>query len=258
MSTNTLATNDAPQPRVSVWSSLSIADLYARFPACFNASNPRPLKVRIHKDLAHALWVEFVANRVEPEPRMASRILLRQRVRRLLNRYCGRPAYLQVMLENAVRIDLEGAPAGKVSKQDADYASARLAVEPPAQKPQVTAPATRAPHLPNDAPLTEDNIVPGRLELTVKFTQLPKPVELKSGMKIGIQAEKNLVITTLPPKTWKKLIKAASDWPEWVAAMTGKLGAQVTTDMGTAILLEEPNLQVFEKKPKPTIPVAPA
>jgi len=257
MSTNTLSTNEAPQPRVSVCSSLSLADLYARFPACFNARNPRPLKVHIHKDLAHALWLEFAANRVEPEPPVVSHFLLRQRLRRLLNRYCGRPAYLQVMLENADRVDLEGAPAGKVSKEDADYASAMLAVEPPAQKPQVTAPETRAPNLPNDAPLTEDNIVPGRLELTVKFTQMPKPVEVKTGMKIGIQAEKCLVITTLPPKTWRKLTKAASDWPEWVAAMTGKLGAQVQTDMGTAILLEEPNLQVFEKKAKQTIPVSP-
>ena len=258
MSANTLATNDTPQPRVDVCSSLSLADLYARFPACFTASNPRPLKVQIHKDLAHALWVELVANRGEADPHVASHLKLRRRIWRLLKRYCGRPAYLQVMRENAVRVDLEGAPAGQVSKEDAEYASARLVVEPPAPKPQVTAPATRAPHLPNDAPLTEDNIVPGRLELTVKFTQLPTPVAIKSGMKIGIQAEKNLVITTLPPKTWKKLTKAASDWPAWVAAMTGKLGAQVPTDMGTAILLEEPNLQVFEKKPKPTIPVPPA
>jgi len=52
-------------------------------------------------------------------------------------------------------------------------------------------------------------------------------------------------------KDWKKLTKANTEWPQWVAALSGTLGAQVPTDQGPAILLQEPNLQVFEKKPKP-------
>jgi hypothetical protein len=73
-------------------------------------------------------------------------------------------------------------------------------------------------------------------------------------MKIGIQTDNALVVATLRPKAWKKLTKAAEDWPQWVAALSGTLGAQVPTDKGPTIILQEPNLQVFEKKPKPATP----
>jgi len=45
---------------------------------------------------------------------------------------------------------------------------------------------------------------------------------------------------------FSKLEAAATQWPEWVAALTGQMGP--TTEGGFVLL--EPNLQVFERKPK--------
>ncbi|MBV5309769.1 MAG: hypothetical protein JZU59_10300, partial [Chromatium okenii] len=56
--------------------------------------------------------------------------------------------------------------------------------------------------------------------------------------------------TTLKPKAWKKLEKAQAEWPQWVASMTGKLGAQVNSNDGTIVMLEDAAVQVFEKKAK--------
>ncbi len=48
-------------------------------------------------------------------------------------------------------------------------------------------PGRRARH--GQHPLPKDNRVPGRLELTVHFTELPQPVAVQGGMGIGIQRE---------------------------------------------------------------------
>ena len=53
----------------------------------------------------------------------------------------------------------------------------------------------------------------GRLELTLKFPTLPKPMPVKSGMKIGIQTDSALVVATLPPKAWNDTIYADRSVP---------------------------------------------
>ena len=53
------------------------------------------------------------------------------------------------------------------------------------------------------------------------------------------------------PKVFKKLQDAQANFPMWVAAIAGKLGN--ATDDG--FILDEPNIQVFEKKPKEAKPV---
>jgi len=47
-------------------------------------------------------------------------------------------------------------------------------------------------------------------------------------------------------KVWNNLKTAAENYPQWVAAMTGKMGQGVTG----GFRLEGPAVQVFEKKPK--------
>jgi hypothetical protein len=211
-------------------------DLPALYPVCFDLKNPRPLKIGIHKDL------------------VAAGHDLRD-VRCIVSAYCRRKIYLEGMVIGAIRIDLQGQPAGEVREGDAAnaliklaYVLSKLTIRPP-KKPKP--PKEPKPVLPIDAPLTAENIVSGRLELTVKFAYLPKPVVVKAGMKIGIQTQKALVVTTLKPKAWKKLEKAKAEWPQWVASMTGKLGAQVNSDGGAIVMLEDVVLQVFEKKVKP-------
>jgi hypothetical protein len=238
-------------------------DLCARFPACFDLSNPRPLKLKIHKDLLALYAAELVfPESATKQQRSSTRWILRQRLKHAVARYCAKPAYLRASVEGTPRIALDGSTAGEVSPSEATHAAEVLSgASKPRKLPSTTLPSTTLPataaaadSLPKDAPLTEDAIVPGRLELTLKFTQLPKAVPIKDGMKIGIQTDNALVVATLRPKAWKKLTKAAEDWPQWVAALSGTLGAQVPTDKGPAIILQEPNLQVFEKKAKPATP----
>jgi sRNA-binding protein len=170
--------------------------------------------------------------------------------------YCQRIAYLKAMRIGTARIDLQGQPAGEVTEAAAIIARDELALLRPVKssKPKPSKapkpPKEPTPVLTTDAPLTAENIVSGRLELTLKFNELPKPVVVKAGMKIGIQTETALVVTTLKPKAWKKLEKAQAEWPQWVASMTGKLGAQVNSNDGTIVMLEDAAVQVFEKKAK--------
>ncbi|NEQ78519.1 MAG: hypothetical protein F6K23_39340 [Okeania sp. SIO2C9] len=51
---------------------------------------------------------------------------------------------------------------------------------------------------------------------------------------------------SVKPKTWKKMEQAAANYPQWVAAISGKLGEE--TDQG--FVLQQPGVQVFEKKAK--------
>ena len=55
-------------------------------------------------------------------------------------------------------------------------------------------------------------------------------------------------------KVWSKLVKAAQEWPSWIAALSGTMGER--TDQG--FTLAGPGLQVFEKKAKAAEATAPA
>ena len=55
---------------------------------------------------------------------------------------------------------------------------------------------------------------------------------------------------TVKPKVFKKLEDAQANYPQWVAAIAGKMGEAT----GTGFVLLGPNIQVFEKKPKEVKP----
>ena len=97
-------------------------DLAADYPACFDWANPRPLKRKLHKDLASLQGAALLG---------ADVAAFRRQVRAALADYCTRPAYLAALLPGAVRIDLEGQPAGAVTDLEAEYAQARLRGERP-------------------------------------------------------------------------------------------------------------------------------
>ena len=110
--------------------------LRTRYPQCFNSEDPRPLKVGISRDLRDAL----------PEE-VSSPIHLHD----VLAVYVGHPQYLERVKAGAVRIDLEGNPAGVVQPDEAEYAAKRLerlavanaAASPPS--PPKPSPAPSAP-----------------------------------------------------------------------------------------------------------------
>ena len=88
----------------------------------------------------------------------------------------------------------------------------------------------------------------GKLELTIKISEFPSDVKtVENGWKsFEIDCDGRIVSVTVKPKVFKKLEQAQTDYPMWVAAIAGKMGEP--TDRG--FVLNEPSIQVFEKKPK--------
>ena len=88
----------------------------------------------------------------------------------------------------------------------------------------------------------------GKLEITIKISEFPADVKtVENGWKsIEIDCDGRLVSVTVKPKVFKKLEQAQAEYPMWVAALAGKMGE--TSENG--FVLVEPNIQVFEKKPK--------
>lgn len=89
---------------------------------------------------------------------------------------------------------------------------------------------------------------PGKLELTIKINEFPADVQtVENGWKeFELDCEGQLVTIKVKPKVFKKLEQAQADYPMWVAAIAGKMGE--STENG--FVLDQPNIQVFERKPK--------
>jgi hypothetical protein len=88
----------------------------------------------------------------------------------------------------------------------------------------------------------------GKMELTIKINEFPADVKtVENGWKeFELDCEGQLVKIIVKPKVFKKLEQAQADYPMWVAAIAGKMGKQF--DGG--FVLDQPSIQVFERKPK--------
>lgn len=139
-------------------------------------------------------------------------------VKRSLRPYCLKPRYCYRVRAGAIRVDLQGQPAGVVTEEEADQM--RHARQQQAQHRALAQATLPVP----ETALPEDHLVSGRLEFKVKFSDLPTPLAVQGGMKIGIQAGEGIVTAILPSKLWKKLEQAAQDYPQWVAALGGSPG----------------------------------
>lgn len=95
----------------------------------------------------------------------------------------------------------------------------------------------------------------GKLELTIKINEFPADIKtLENGWKqFDINTGDRIVTITVKPKIFKKLEQAQESYPMWVAAITGLMGEK--TEQG--FVLNEPNIQTFEKKPKEPKEAAP-
>lgn len=91
--------------------------------------------------------------------------------------------------------------------------------------------------------------IPGKLEVLIKFDQLPTEVTKdKNGWShftLDCGPGKHVRVG-IRPKAFTKLEQAHQAGTPWVAALGGKIGAP-TQD---GFVLTDPSLQVFEKKPK--------
>ena len=109
--------------RSALWASLT-----AQYPQAFplDASLIRPLKIGIHLDILAAV----------PE---ADPLLLR----RGLSHWCSRPVYQWTLAHGGARVDLQGQPAGEVTKEQQVYARERLKAIAEKRKQQRQAAATK-------------------------------------------------------------------------------------------------------------------
>lgn len=92
-------------------------------------------------------------------------------------------------------------------------------------------------------------MISGKMEITIKISQFPTDVKsVTNGWKqFCVDADGREISITVRPKVFTKLEEAQKNYPQWVAAIAGKLG-EITPK---GLVLAEPSIQVFEKKPKP-------
>jgi hypothetical protein len=90
--------------------------------------------------------------------------------------------------------------------------------------------------------------IQGKLELTIKIIELPDAVSVdENGWKsFDLDCDDQIFSVMVKPKVFKKLEDAQANYPQWVAAIAGKMSEATAT----GFILLEPNIQVFEKKPK--------
>lgn len=90
---------------------------------------------------------------------------------------------------------------------------------------------------------------PGKLEITIKINQFPADARtVENGWReFDLDCDGRIVRVTVKPKVFRKLEDAQANFPMWVAAVTGKMGPPIN---GGGFHLDQPAIQVFEKKPK--------
>ena len=127
------------------------------------------------------------------------------------------------------------------------------------QKPKATIPepAAKPPHISQPVPFELTDAVtpgatlmstPGRIEVTVKFNEIPN-YDIIKGKLIRFVVEQGgmWVEVRLKEKAFKKILDMdAAAQHGWVASISGKVEPKTMR----LVWLLEPNVQVFEKKPK--------
>lgn len=90
--------------------------------------------------------------------------------------------------------------------------------------------------------------ISGKLELTIKINEFPADAQtVENGWKqFDLDCDGTVVSLKVKPKVFKKLEQAQENYPMWVAAISGKMGASTAK----GFMLDEPSIQVFERKPK--------
>ena len=93
----------------------------------------------------------------------------------------------------------------------------------------------------------------GKLEVTIKINQLPSEVTTtKNGWKeFQIELGTRSAILAMRPRLWTRLEEASRAFPHWIAVITGQMGEDLAKG---CFRLLEPNVQVFEYKPKAPAP----
>jgi hypothetical protein len=90
-------------------------------------------------------------------------------------------------------------------------------------------------------------MIQGKLELTIKINELPEATTNRDGwFEFKIDCGDRVASVSLKPKVWRKLTDANMAYPPWVASITGSYA----DDTDDGFIIGNPNVQVFERKPK--------
>lgn len=215
--------------------------LIEAFPACFDRAAPKPLKI--------GLGPELLTLAGGGHPALAG--LTRPQLRQALRVYTQLSAYQRALAAGGPRYGLDGQPAGEITPEQ--QAFARL---PRQKKTAVPAnrPATSLTDLIALLPEIIAMAIPGKLDVTLKINELPqaKPATPQTVL-FAVRADGRTVVVELKNKAWNGLKTAVEHYPQWVAAITGKLGEPIEG----GFRLENPAVQVFEKRAKPEAALAP-
>ena len=215
------------------------------FPACFNRTDPRPLKIGLGEELLALAGVH---------PALAG--LSRTQIRRALKVYTGAPAYRKALARGGPRYDLNGQPAGEVTPDQQADARRPRGRQPPAVVEATASPAPRRDEKVEQALLEEviAMAIPGKLDVTLKINTLPPVKTTGQTVLFAVRAEGQTVVVELKTKAWNNLKNAAESYPQWMAALTGQMGEAIEG----GFRLANPAVQVFERKPKPDAAAPPA
>jgi hypothetical protein len=95
----------------------------------------------------------------------------------------------------------------------------------------------------------------GKLEVTIKINELPSEVTTtKNGWKeFQVELGTRSAIIAMRPRLWTRMEEASRGFPHWIAVITGQMGEDIAKG---CFRLLEPNVQVFEYKPKTPAPPA--
>jgi len=205
-----------------------LKELQKRFPKAFVSppEQPKPLKVNIHLDIRERCADEF-SNRV---------------IARALKLYAKNKDYLACLTPDSRRIDLDGKECGEVTAEHIDLAQQDKDKKHKSQQQSADTPV--------ENPVSEGTPpISARLEVNLKITELPQDIRTtKNGwQEFFINADKYPVKVSIRPKTWNKLLKASTDYPHWIASITGKMGLKIKYG---GFELQEPVIQIFQRFPK--------
>lgn len=85
----------------------------------------------------------------------------------------------------------------------------------------------------------------GKLEIVIKITELPEAKTVDNGLQyFELDCNGRIFSVTVKPKVWKKLTDAQANFPIWVGAIAGQLGAMTPG----GFILDQPNIQVSLEK----------
>ena len=71
----------------------------------------------------------------------------------------------------------------------------------------------------------------GKLEITIKISELPKVKTIESGLQyFELDCNGQIFSVAVTPKIWRKLTDAHVNFPVWVAAIAGQLGAMTPNE----------------------------